>query len=55
MAIAGGLDYVTNGVDEDIIPCIWPKTVKVVGSKGDGGGKAGKKRAAAAGKGKGKT
>jgi hypothetical protein len=37
------------GVDEEIIPCIWPKTVKVMGGKSDGE-KGGKK--AAKGKGK---
>ena len=43
-----------NGLDEDIIPCIWPKTIKVVGGKGDSGGKPGKKGGAAGGRGKGK-
>lgn len=39
-------------VDEEIIPCIWPKTVNVVGGKGDSG--KGGKKSIVAGKGKGK-
>jgi len=39
-------------IDEDVIPCIWPKSVKVVGAgKTVEGGKGGK---AVASKGKGK-
>jgi hypothetical protein len=38
-------------VDEDIIPCIWPKSVKVVGGKVDSG-KGGKKNVHSKGKGK---
>jgi hypothetical protein len=38
-------------LDEDIIPCIWPKSVKVVGGKVDSG-KSAKKGVPAKGKGK---
>jgi hypothetical protein len=41
-------------VDEDVIPCIWPRSVKVVGGGkgGDGGKGGGKKVPATKGKGK---
>lgn len=43
--------YHADPSDEDIIPCIWPKNVKVVGGKIETG-KAAKKGAPAKGKGK---
>jgi hypothetical protein len=40
-------------VDEDVIPCIWPRSVKVVGGGGKGdGGKGGGKKVPVKGKGK---
>jgi hypothetical protein len=51
-SVAGCADCKSLVVDEEIIPCNWPKTVKVMGGQGDGA-KGGKKNAGA-GKGKGK-
>jgi hypothetical protein len=43
--------YSANPQDEDIIPCIWPKSVKVVGGKVEVG-KGAKKGGSTKGKGK---